>query len=1149
MGLVQSAAGLAVRQFVSAACDAAGFKAGSEAVEGVAGFLAERFADHSGRLPAALQTANERAWKALEIALAGESLWDRCKAAAARGEDRAFAQQLRAFLDSATLPAVSGKARFRQTCLQELQAARKASVLAGELDVHRLAEQAGAFARFGDPQGLLDAEWQTVLAMAEELRLAGYANLAWLLSQRPGDRQPLLLVAVRNFFRRAVEEDGNLFHGLAWGRMEQLAQAQEEGLAALALALSQNSGRLEELLADVRAVVVQTRDAVLDIQGRIAGQGEQIEQIGRAVLRLLHQHRLQQRELRPGDSLSIRSEGERDLVKQVVARYRALPDAQRQRVPTLLSAVGKLEVVVGEFEAAQKDFQAAARMERDTGAQAEAHYNAYRASLERRDWATALQGFHEAVRLDGRRFAPFPTGKYQPLRILGAGGFGVAFLCKHRYMDAQVVVKTLAADDLGREADKVFTEAQVLRELDHPAVVRISDCGYVDAASRSRPFVVMEYFAGLTLEEQVRRNGPLPLADALAVARQVARGLHAAHGKNVLHRDVKPANLLVRPERSVWRVKVIDFGLALRQKVAQTTMHASTATRGKTLLRDSIAGTVDYAAPEQMGRRPEAVGPYSDVYGFAKTCCYALFRTPQPLLSHWQSVPLPLAQLLERCLADDPAKRPQGFAEVLAALDALNAAQPAESQPSRPATGRADHLDNEPTPILSQRGGARHKHRKSRLHLLLAGGAVVALVCAVALAAVVLRPGTRVGTLVVEIDQPGAEVYVDGKRHATSATGDSVPIQIEVLEGIRQLRVVKGGFETYTRQLTIAPGGKETLRVTLEPSQVAARAGKPLITGSGSRSEGESRHVTPAKGSEKASAQGNSAPRTVTAPEQLQEIGNTIGMRLVRIPAGKFMMGSPEGDKDALPHEKPRHEVKITRPFYLGKYEVTRGQFRELVAASAYATEAERGAGAWGWNAQTSKFELRKDYNWKSDGFEQTDEHPVVAVSWNDAMEFCRWLSKKEKKHYDLPTEAEWEYACRARTTTRYHNGDDVERVVEVANVPDRTARKRYPSWNGIDAEDGYVFTAPVGQFKPNGFGLHDMHGNVWEWCKDWYDNSYYQLGNNTDPQGPPNGGSRVLRGGSYWDHPANCRAAFRIGVPPGVGLNHAGFRICLHRD
>ncbi len=208
-------------------------------------------------------------------------------------------------------------------------------------------------------------------------------------------------------------------------------------------------------------------------------------------------------------------------------------------------------------------------------------------------------------------------------------------------------------------------------------------------------------------------------------------------------------------------------------------------------------------------------------------------------------------------------------------------------------------------------------------------------------------------------------------------------------------------------------------------------------------------------------------------------ITNSLGMKFAPIKAGEFLMGSPDTDRDAFDDEKPQHRVRITRPFYLGVYEVTRGQFRRFVDDSGYQTEAEKdGKGGWGWNEDAKKFEQNPRYTWREAGFEQTDLHPVVNVSWNDAVAFAEWLSRKEGKTYRLPTEAEWEYACRAGTTTRYFCGDDAEALAEVGNVADATAREKYPDWKStIAVRDGFVYTAPVGRYRPNAWGLHDMHG------------------------------------------------------------------------
>jgi formylglycine-generating enzyme required for sulfatase activity len=296
----------------------------------------------------------------------------------------------------------------------------------------------------------------------------------------------------------------------------------------------------------------------------------------------------------------------------------------------------------------------------------------------------------------------------------------------------------------------------------------------------------------------------------------------------------------------------------------------------------------------------------------------------------------------------------------------------------------------------------------------------------------------------------------------------------------------------------------------------------------------------------------------VGAPGFAQEPGktitNSIGMRLTLIPAGEFLMGSPDDEKEARDREKPQHRVRITQPFYLGVTEVTRGQFRRFVDETDYQTEAEKdGKGGWGWSEEAKKragprqprFEQNPRYTWQNPGFEQTDEHPVVNVSWNDAVAFAAWLSRKEGKTYRLPTEAEWEYACRAGTTTRYSCGDDPEGLAAVGNIADGTVKAKYPDWPGtIAARDGYIYTAPAGKFQPNRFGLYDMHGNVFEWCSDGFADEYYKQSPVDDPPGAAGAALRVLRGGGWALEPPGCRSAWRSRHEPEFRSSTVGFRL-----
>jgi formylglycine-generating enzyme required for sulfatase activity len=223
---------------------------------------------------------------------------------------------------------------------------------------------------------------------------------------------------------------------------------------------------------------------------------------------------------------------------------------------------------------------------------------------------------------------------------------------------------------------------------------------------------------------------------------------------------------------------------------------------------------------------------------------------------------------------------------------------------------------------------------------------------------------------------------------------------------------------------------------------------------------------------------------------------NSIGMGFVRIPAGEFMMGC-EGNNNCGFDDEPQHRVKISQPFYLGKYEVTQGEWEAVMGNNP------------------SRFKGRGN--------------PVENVSWNDVQMFIQRLSAKEGKKYRLPTEAEWEYAARAGTTSQYSFGDDAGRAGQYA-------------WYGKDSGS----THPVGQKQPNPWGLYDMHGNVWEWVQDWYDSSYYAQSPANDPGGPSGGDKRVLRGGGWFYSAGFLQSALRFYGTPDGRDEGSGFRLAL---
>jgi formylglycine-generating enzyme required for sulfatase activity len=238
--------------------------------------------------------------------------------------------------------------------------------------------------------------------------------------------------------------------------------------------------------------------------------------------------------------------------------------------------------------------------------------------------------------------------------------------------------------------------------------------------------------------------------------------------------------------------------------------------------------------------------------------------------------------------------------------------------------------------------------------------------------------------------------------------------------------------------------------------------------------------------------------------ELAEAFTNSIGMKLVFIPAGEFLMGSPGSEKDRQDDEQ-QHRVRIMKPFYLGVTEVTQGQW-----------EAVMGTRPWS----------RKDY------VKEGSDYPATYLSWDDAVRFCQRLSTKEGGTYRLPTEAEWECACRGGSTSVYHFGDDASRLGDYAWFADNAYKLKE------------MYAHQVAQKKANAFGLHDMAGNVWEWCADWYDKDYYAGSPPDDPKGPASGSLRVLRGGCWFYGPGLCRSADRGRHSPVNRHLFLGFRV-----
>ncbi len=297
------------------------------------------------------------------------------------------------------------------------------------------------------------------------------------------------------------------------------------------------------------------------------------------------------------------------------------------------------------------------------------------------------------------------------------------------------------------------------------------------------------------------------------------------------------------------------------------------------------------------------------------------------------------------------------------------------------------------------------------------------------------------------------------------------------------------------------------------------------------------------------------------------ELAHPSGISFVLIPPGEFLMGSTPAqaheaekllrdllervhasERDRLANEEqPRHRVVISRPFRIGRTEVTIGQYRKFVQSANYVTETERFGGGNSGKIDESD-PKKKNINWKAPGYKVTEESPVTQITVADMFEFCNWLSKQDGKKpcyhldqntrwqrtanangYRLPTEAEWEYACRAGTTGQYSFGNDVAMLGDYA-------------WFNKNAN---AFGAgPVASKKPNPWGLYDMHGNAWERCQDYHEAKWYARSDEIDPQGPVSGSRTIVRGGGWHYFHLHCRSAYRNNYSPISRTANTGFRI-----
>jgi formylglycine-generating enzyme required for sulfatase activity/serine/threonine protein kinase len=700
------------------------------------------------------------------------------------------------------------------------------------------------------------------------------------------------------------------------------------------------------------------------------------------------------------------------------------------------------------------------------------------AELVRRGWLTQFQ----SERLLKGRPEDLQVGSYLLLERVGQGGMGEVFKARHQLLGRTVALKVTRKDILDDPTceRRFVREIQTTAQLAHPNIVAAHDAAQVGDLC----LFAMEYVEGTDLSRLIRETGPLPIHRACEYVRQAALGLQHAHEHGLVHRDIKPSNLLLTADGS--QVKIADMGLV---HLDEECGEAALTETGMTV------GTPDYLAPEQA-LNSRKVDIRADLYSLGGTLyfllsgqhpfpegtaleklCKHLNDSPVSVRERRPEVPVELEAVVLRLMAKDPADRYQQPSEVARVLEPFCSAPAAPV--SQPRGLASDHLPapapsppTSPTPAPAQTPPTRERPAPEA-----------------ALAALGLSPVTE--------------------RRAPAPA-----------------RVAASRIEDRGSRIENSDGATPTPGAEPAP---AAPAPSPQAGPPASGTGGRRRWLVGAGTALLIGCVGALWQPWGAAPGHggKSAVANSIGMQLVRIPAGEFTMGAPPGEKGRRADESPCHPVVISQPFYLAAHETTVAQFRAFVQATGYRTEAEKGgAGAWRWDAPTRSWKSDPQCTWQNPGWPQADNEPVVCVSRLDALAFCYWLSRKEGKVYRLPTEAEWEYACRGGTSTPYAGGSALSR--------------RQANYDNAGPQP----TNRVGSLAPNPWGLHDMHGNVWEWCADRYDPAYYRDSPARDPCGPARGTGGVVRGGSWQSGAGDCRSARRRETPAETRRNDIGFRV-----
>ena len=746
------------------------------------------------------------------------------------------------------------------------------------------------------------------------------------------------------------------------------------------------------------------------------------------------------------------------------------------------------------------------------------------------------------------------AGRYRIVRELGRGGMGVVYLAEDAELRTEVGLKVLpdliAKDQ--RSIEALRNEARIAMGLSHPNIMRL----HTFESREECKFLVMEYIAGPTLDDVLTNQGRLSIEETKEIVGQVCLGLSLAHGQKVVHRDVKPSNVMLafgpdapydpsRPlsEQGRFTVKVCDFGIARQVKDSLSRVS-----------REETSGTLLYMSPEQLQGEP--LDNRSDIYSLGATM-YELLSGQPPFTSgsiHFQvlsKAPRPIEGIPEwlntvvlRCLEKDRGARfetCEALAEAIAGgagegvpveVEAV-AQRGARSEESRKSPEsvqvKAEEMSSSgldaPSPARSR--GTTRPRRRAVVPVIIAGA--IALVIALVVGGYLHFQGWRyekaqdVDRQVLDLSPESGEVEAEPVRADEGIVVDRA--ETEARERRDRIdALLRKADEHFSEDAFITPAGAnaydlymEVLRLDPKNShagEMLDRMGRRYLEwGDGRLREGRfAEALDYYNRARKVGVSESVFQERIVALER--EKDRNVGVEMVEIPAGTFRMGSPP-DESGRHDNETLHTVTISKSFLMGRFEVTQGQWKAVMGSNP------------------SHFK------------ECGDECPVEQVSWFDAVLFCNRLSNREgfepayriegekvtwdrgADGYRLPTEAEWEYACRAGTTTRFSTGDadsDLERT----------------SWYKNNSGGK---THPVGRKTPNEWSLYDMHGNVVEWC--WDRRGKYTSGTVTDPIGPGGGLGRVPRGCGWSSYGRDCRSAYRSGICFSSGRNYyLGFRL-----